>query len=300
MANIVRNSEFSSDSWDSQTSADEISKHDFNDLSMQVFNNPDFGRVRMALVDGEPWFVGNDIAGILGYAIPKNAVRDNVDEDDKVVIQMSDIQDRPSQGLPDHMKGSKITIINESGLYSLILRSEKPEAKKFKKWITSEVIPSIRKTGSFSVKSLKLAAPSTSADYVYGFNAYIAGLKANLNISDASTAGLYNRLAIAMGYPEVDYVPSKGIKFSASTLLEKFGRKGQIHEFNRRMEAKGFLEVKERYSTSKPDHIKKFKALTEAGLQFGENSVSPKNEKEVQPHYYESKFGELLNILFNA
>lgn len=300
MAKVDNFPEFSSDSRDFQASAYETGKQNFDDLSMQVFDNPDFGKVRMTLVDGEPWFVGNDIASILGYVIPKNAIRDNVDEDDKVVIQMSDIQDGPSQGLPDHMKGSKITIINESGLYSLILRSEKLEAKKFKKWITSEVIPSIRKTGSFSTKSLKPTVPSTSADYVYGFNAYIAGLKANLNISDASTAGLYNRLAVAMGYPEVDYVPSKGVKFSASTLLEKFGRKGQIHEFNRRMEAKGFLEVKERYSTSKPDHVKKFKALTEAGLRFGENSVSPKNEKEVQPHYYEDKFGELLNILFNA
>lgn len=300
MTNVVRNSEFSNDSLNFQTSADETGKHDFNDLSMQVFNNPDFGKVRMTLIDGEPWFVGNDIAGILGYVIPKNAVRDNVDEEDKTVIQMSDIQDRPSQGLPDHMKGSKITIINESGLYSLILRSEKPEAKEFKKWITSVVLPSIRKTGSFSMKVLKPGIPSTSADYVGGFNAYIAGLKANLNISDASTAGLYNKLAITMGYPEVDYVPSKGVKFSASILLERFGRKGQIHEFNRRMEAKGLLEVKERRSTSRPDHIKRFKALTEAGLEFGENSVSPKNEKEVQPHYYESKFGELLGILFNA
>ena len=300
MTNITRNSEFSNDSLNFQTSADETGKQNFNNLSMQVFNNPDFGEVRMTLIDGEPWFVGKDIADILGYVAARNALRDNVDEEDKMVVQMSDIQDCTSEVLPDHMKGSKITIINESGLYSLILRSEKPEAKKFKKWITSEVIPSIRKTGSFSMKSLKPMVPSTLADYVYGFNAYIAGLKANLNISDASTAGLYNRLAVAMGYPEVDYVPSKGVKFSASTLLEKFGRKGQIHEFNRRMEAKEFLEVKERYSTSKPDHIKKFKALTEAGLRFGENSVSPKNEKEVQPHYYEGKFGELLNILFNA
>lgn len=268
--------------------------------SVKIFENPEFGKVRTVVINNEPWFVGKDVADILGYINSRDALTKHVDIDDKSLIQLSDLQECSDSLLPDHMKGSKITIINESGLYSLILRSEKPEARKFKKWITSEVIPSIRKTGSFSMKSLKPSAPSTSADYVYGFNAYIAGLKANLNISDASTAGLYNRLAVTMGYPEVDYVPSKGVKFSASTLLEKFGRKGQIHEFNRRMEAKGFLEVKERYSTSKPDHIKKFKALTEAGLQFGENSVSPKNEKEVQPHYYEGKFGELLNILFNA
>lgn len=268
--------------------------------SVKIFENPEFGKVRTVVINNEPWFVGKDVADILGYVNSRDALTKHVDIDDKSLIQLSDLQECSDSLLPDHMKGSKITIINESGLYSLILRSEKPEAKGFKKWITSVVLPSIRKTGSFSMKTLKPSVPSTSADYVGGFNAYIAGLKANLNISDASTAGLYNKLAIAMGYPEVDYVPSKGVKFSASTLLERFGRKGQIHEFNRRMEAKGLLEVKERRSTSRPDHIKRFKALTEAGLEFGENSVSPKNEKEVQPHYYENKFGELLGVLFNA
>lgn len=279
---------------------DDSSKVSRTSPAVKVFESSEFGKVRMVIIEDEPWFVGKDVADILGYYNSRDALIKHVDSEDKMITQISDLQECRDSLLPDHMKGSKITIINESGLYSLILRSEKPEAKGFKKWITSVVLPSIRKTGSFSMKTLKPSVPSTSADYVGGFNAYIAGLKANLNISDASTAGLYNKLAIAMGYPEVDYVSSKGVKFSASTLLERFGRKGQIHEFNRRMEAKGLLEVKERRSTSRPDHIKRFKALTEAGLEFGENSVSPKNEKEVQPHYYENKFGELLGILFNA
>lgn len=279
---------------------DDSSKVSRTSSAVKVFESSEFGKVRMVIIEDEPWFVGKDVADILGYYNSRDALIKHVDSEDKMITQISDLQECRDSLLPDHMKGSKITIINESGLYSLILRSEKPEAKGFKKWITSVVLPSIRKTGSFSMKTLKPSVPSTSADYVGGFNAYIAGLKANLNISDASTAGLYNKLAIAMGYPEVDYVPSKGVKFSASTLLERFGRKGQIHEFNRRMEAKGLLEVKERRSTSRPDHIKRFKALTEAGLEFGENSVSPKNEKEVQPHYYENKFGELLGVLFNA
>lgn len=237
---------------------DDSSKVSRTSSAVKVFESSEFGKVRMVIIDGEPWFVGKDVADILGYYNSRDALIKHVDSEDKMITQISDLQACRDSLLPDHMKGSKITIINESGLYSLILRSEKPEAKSFKKWITSVVLPSIRKTGSFSMKTLKPSVPSTSADYVGGFNAYIAGLKANLNISDASTAGLYNKLAIAMGYPEVDYVPSKGVKFSASTLLEKFGRKGQIHEFNRRMVAKGFLEIKERYSTTKPDHIKKF------------------------------------------
>ena len=89
--------------------------------ALEIFKNDQFGSVRVVLVDGEPWFAGNDIASILDYSVPKNAIRDNVDNEDKKVVQLSDIQEGEPEGLPDHMKGSKITIINESGLYSLII-----------------------------------------------------------------------------------------------------------------------------------------------------------------------------------
>lgn len=105
---------------------------------IKLFENPEFGEVRVLEQEGEPWFVGKDIAKVLGYNNPLEAVRDHVDEEDKGVSKM----DTP---------GGKqnIIIINESGLYSLILRSQLPEAKAFKRWITHEVIPSIRKTGGY-------------------------------------------------------------------------------------------------------------------------------------------------------
>ena len=120
---------------------------------MRIFDNPDFGQVR-TIVDefNEPWFVGRDVAIILGYKYPANAIQDHVDEEDKMVVQLSDIQDVDKTPTPDHMKGSKIIIINESGLYSLVLRSGLPGAKNFKKWVTSEVLPSIRKTGKYAVQ----------------------------------------------------------------------------------------------------------------------------------------------------
>ena len=118
---------------------------------LKIFENSEFGKIRAALINGEPWFIGVDVAKALGYAIPKNAIRDNVDTEDKEVVQLSDFQVGPQHGLPDYMKGLKVTIINESGLYSLILRSQLESAKKFKRWITSEVLPSIRKTGSYSI-----------------------------------------------------------------------------------------------------------------------------------------------------
>lgn len=117
--------------------------------SVEIFENSEFGKVRALVIDGSPWFVGNDIASILGYKIPKDAVKTHVLEKDKIVVQLSDIQEGGDTPLPDNMKGSKITIINESGLYRLILRSNMPNAEMFTEWVTSDVLPSIRKYGSY-------------------------------------------------------------------------------------------------------------------------------------------------------
>lgn len=105
---------------------------------MQIFSNPEFGEVRTVEINGEPWFVGKDVAQTLGYQNPQRAIRDHVDDEDKGVTEMV------TPGGTQEM-----TIINESGLYSLVLSSKLPNAKKFKRWITSEVIPSIRKHGAY-------------------------------------------------------------------------------------------------------------------------------------------------------
>lgn len=109
-----------------------------NDL--QLFNNPEFGVVRAVEVDGEPWFVGKDVAQALGYSNPRKALADHVDAEDKGVTKC----DTPG-GEQD------ITTINESGLYSLVLSSKLPGAKKFKRWVTAEVLPTIRKTGGYQL-----------------------------------------------------------------------------------------------------------------------------------------------------
>ena len=118
---------------------------------LKIFENSEFGKIRVALINGEPWFIGKDVAIALGYKYSANAVQDHVDEDDKKLIQLSDIQDVDKLSTFNHIKGSKIMIINESGLYSLIISSKLESAKRFKRWITSEVLPSIRKTGSYSI-----------------------------------------------------------------------------------------------------------------------------------------------------
>lgn len=108
-----------------------------NDI--QIFNNEEFGQVRTVDINGEPWFVGSDVAKALGYSKIHDAIANNVDEDDSTKHGVVDSAGRKQQ----------TTIINESGLYSLIMSSRLGNAKKFKKWITSEVIPSIRKNGGY-------------------------------------------------------------------------------------------------------------------------------------------------------
>lgn len=118
-----------------------------------VFDNPDFGSIRTVEIDGEPWLVGKDVAAALGYSNPRKAIADHVEKEDRGVTKC----DTPS--------GTQtMTIINESGLYSLILSSKLPDAKKFKRWVTSEVLPSIRKTGGYAVPTTeKTLADLTAA-----------------------------------------------------------------------------------------------------------------------------------------
>lgn len=106
--------------------------------NISTFRNPAFGSVRAVRIDNEPYFVGKDVAEILGYSNPRKAMIDHVDAEDKGVTKC------------DTLGGTQeMTIINESGLYSLILSSKLPKAKEFKRWVTSEVLPTIRKTGGY-------------------------------------------------------------------------------------------------------------------------------------------------------
>ncbi len=114
---------------------------------LQIFNHPDFGQVRTVTINDEPWFVGKDVAQVLGYKNPQEAIRTHVDPDDKGVSEI--LTPGGKQPLP---------IINESGLYSLILSSKLPGAKEFKHWVTSEVLPSIRKHGAYMTPETLQAA----------------------------------------------------------------------------------------------------------------------------------------------
>lgn len=105
---------------------------------LEIFKNREFGEIRTVTVDGEPWFVAKDIAEILQYTNTQKAIRDHVDEEDKL-----------TERIVLSGQNREVICINESGLYSLILSSKMPGAKRFKRWVTSEVLPQIRRTGTY-------------------------------------------------------------------------------------------------------------------------------------------------------
>lgn len=121
---------------------------------LKVFENQEFGKVRTVTIDGEPWFVGKDVAAVLGYENTKKAIRDHVDVEDK---KMGEQNGTPS--VVDSMGRTQRPVwINESGMYALIFGSKLPSARRFKCWVTSEVLPAIRRTGSYSKTDIDVTA----------------------------------------------------------------------------------------------------------------------------------------------
>ena len=114
---------------------------------LKIFENPEFGAIRTIVIDNEPWFVGNDVARALGYKDLYSALRHNVDDEDKRLCPVSS-----TSGTQETM------VISESGLYSLIFGSKLEKAKEFKRWVTSEILPSIRKNGGY-IRNLEQMTP---------------------------------------------------------------------------------------------------------------------------------------------
>lgn len=133
--------------------------------NLQIFSNEEFGQIRTITIDGEPWFIGRDVAVALGYKNTKDALISHVDKLDKRIIQRSEIatieNHIPKEVFPVNFVSGDIpnrglTAINESGLYALIFGSKLESAKRFKHWVTSEVLPTLRKTGTYTIEGRKV------------------------------------------------------------------------------------------------------------------------------------------------
>ena len=124
-------------------------------LVSQVFEHEQFGSIRVVMIGGKPWFVAVDLCRALGYTNPQKAIRDHVDAEDKNTVTIR-------SGIPGN---PNMVVVNESGMYALIFGSQLPAAKKFKRWVFHEVLPSIRETGSYSVPKKKKEMPTLSPDF---------------------------------------------------------------------------------------------------------------------------------------
>lgn len=148
---------------------------------IQIFNNPEFGSIRTIEQNGEPWFVGKDVAEALGYAKPENALASHVDEQDKTTTLI--------QGDGSNYK-SKTTLINESGLYSLIFSSKLEGAQRFKRWVTSEVLPSIRKHGGYIAGQGQMSTEELMAKALDAAHKILADRDARIAAQDVHIAEL--------------------------------------------------------------------------------------------------------------
>lgn len=198
-----------------------------------VFNNEEFGDVREITINDEPWFIGKDVAKALGYSNTKDAILTHVDEDDKRVIQRSEITtlDVPNRGM---------TIINESGMYALIFGSKLDLAKKFKRWVTHDVLPSIRKTGIYSV-------PTVNATMMME---KIENLEKIINdLTKSLTAPRENVQVSQIAY----MLQNKGVDVGRNRLIKTLRDKGyltknknRINVVSKRSLDEGLMELKEK------------------------------------------------------
>lgn len=234
---------------------------------IEIFENSEFGTVRALEIDGEPWFVGRDVALILGYSNASKAVSMHVDNEDKL-FKMLDIADSQNGNVS---KGqSKTAFINESGLYSLILSSKLPKAKEFKRWVTNEVLPSIRKTGGYHVPTIdpeqlslmKLNAKARVAEIWLA----ISGNTQNQTYKDICNTYAANTLA----EKEVFALPAVTEKTYTATEIgkllgvsaSKIGRLANTHGLKTSEYGKYFYD-KSRYSNKEVETFRYFKKAIE-------------------------------------
>lgn len=208
------------------------------DDNLKLFENPDFGDVRVLLDEkSNPWFVGNDIARCLGYENLGNAVKRFVDDEDSIILT----SDCKSMGFKINplinQAVREIKLINESGMYSLIMSSKMESAKKFKKWVTSEVLPSIRKTGSYSMPSNNMPSKNElPSDYIEALEALLKSEKEKRALAEAKKAAEEaKRISdniIKEQAPMVEFAKTAEIAQETDMLIREVREKLEAHGYD--------------------------------------------------------------------
>ena len=208
------------------------------DDNLKLFENPDFGDVRVLLDEkNNPWFVGNDIARCLGYENLGNAVKRFIDDEDSIILT----SDCKSMGFKINplinQAVREIKLINESGMYSLIMSSKMESAKKFKRWVTSEVLPSIRKTGSYSMPSNNMPSKNElPSDYIEALEALLKSEKEKRALAEAKKAAEEaKRISdniIKEQAPMVEFAKTAEIAQETDMLIREVREKLEAHGYD--------------------------------------------------------------------
>ena len=250
-----------------------------NKPSIITKENELFGQVRFAYIDGELYAVGKDVAAALGYADTSGTVSKKCKGISKMEI--------PTSG------GNQITsLIPESDIYRLIFGSQLESAKKFQDWVFKEVLPQIRKTGSYTLAKEQYKV--TPKEELECLNVVSGILNFNDNSKLIGVRSIYDKYGMETSYLPA-YTPSKGVLKSATELLKQFNVNMTTIKFNKKLIEIGILRECTRQSTKDKNKTKTFKNLVDT--TWGENQVNTKNQKETQPLYYEDKFADLLKKL---
>ncbi|MEW7867501.1 BRO-N domain-containing protein [Aeromonas diversa] len=246
--------------------------------------------VRTISENGCVWFVAKDVATALGFGNPRQAVETHVDEEDRGVQYL----DTPGGK-------QKANVINESGLFAMILGSRLDSARRFKRWVTGEVLPTLRKTGQYQVG----ARPMINVEVVQAELLFVETAARMLNVSNSGKLGMLQTIQRQHGLPNLlpTYAidaPSDAVDgssrptFSATEGLKQHGVTMSVRYFNALLEANGLLERMSRPSSKSPDKQREFWSITQKGLRFGKNIVDPRCQRETAPHWYQGRFAELL------
>lgn len=200
---------------------------------LRLFENSSFGNVRVLLdSDKEPWFVGNDVARCLGYVNPKDAVKRLVDKDDSMIIQLADNQGGCDSRPHVNQQVTEIRVINESGLYSLILSSKLESAREFKRWVTKEVLPAIRKTGTY----IKDVAVPDFSDPAKAARAWADAYEAKMR-AEREKLALERQKKMA---DDIIKEQTPKVEFANTAIMARAGDDMLIRDVRKRLESHGY------------------------------------------------------------
>ena len=192
---------------------------------LTIFNNEEFGEIRTVEIDGEPWFVGKDIATALGYSDTSDAIKRHIDEEDKL-----------TRCFTDSGQSRQMYVINESGVYALVFGSKLESAKRFKHWITSEVLPQIRKTGSYAVAKSPTEMLVLMAQELDKQSKAMLEVKEDVKRLESKIMTVPNEYYTIAGYAnlkgkKVDITKARQIGIYAGRLSRKYGYEiGQVSD----------------------------------------------------------------------